>query len=84
MKTEPKNTPRVLSNSKRVESLASQCECLLSRHQIATLLSISVRSFGMLVAKGDYPKPDTRLGPQQPRWRSLTHNEWVRKRCGAS
>jgi predicted DNA-binding transcriptional regulator AlpA len=72
-----------MSNSKSTEHLGNS-EQLLSRHQVAVLLSTSLRSLATMLAKGQYPKPDTHLGPQQPRWRLVTHDAWVRKQCGAT
>lgn len=60
------------------------CEVLLTRKKIARLLSISLRSFASMLSKGEYPKEDARLGPQQPRWRLSTHDAWVRKLCGVN
>jgi predicted DNA-binding transcriptional regulator AlpA len=59
-----------------------QAEALLTRQQVARLLSISLRSLASMIARGEYPKADVRLGPQQPRWRVATHDAWVRKRAG--
>lgn len=52
---------------------------LLSKYQVAALLSIGMTMFKGMVATGEYPPADVRLG-KLARWKVDTHNEWVASR----
>lgn len=53
---------------------------LLGKAQICALLGVSLRTFQGMLASGDYPKADTRLGAF-PRWSVEHHNAWIAERC---
>lgn len=58
------------------EPLPAGALALLSKAQIAELIGICVRKLESMIAAGEYPKPDMRVG-RLPRWRTETHNAWV-------
>ena len=60
--------------------LPAGTEALLSRRQIADAIGVSIGMAKKLVACGDYPGPDTKIGAL-PRWLVSTHNAWVKARC---
>jgi hypothetical protein len=55
-------------------------EALLGKAQICAALGISLRTLQSMLAAGEYPPADTRIG-LFPRWRVATHNAWIDARC---
>ena len=61
--------------------LPPDCDCLLSRDQVRTALGgVSQKFFDRLVARGEFPPADTRLG-DLPRWRRRHVEAWIERRC---
>jgi predicted DNA-binding transcriptional regulator AlpA len=79
-KAKPKGKPKVIPHVVEKIVYLPQARGVLTRKQVARLLSVSLRSLASMIAKGEYPKADGHIGPQQPRWLVTTHDEWVRKR----
>jgi predicted DNA-binding transcriptional regulator AlpA len=52
-------------------------EPLLSRADLARVLSVSLRSLDRLQSSGRLPQPDLFLGVRQPRWKSSTVRQWI-------
>lgn len=52
------------------------CDALLSNAQVAAVLSVSIRTVQYMVASGEFPKCDFKIG-DSPRWRVKTVNAWV-------
>lgn len=61
----------------RVVEIPATAEALLDINQIGLLIGRGRSRLKAMIADGEYPKPDTMLGVQ-PRWKTSTHNEWVR------
>jgi predicted DNA-binding transcriptional regulator AlpA len=51
-------------------------EKLIDRAAIIEALGISERNHIGMVAAGEYPAPDLKIG-RLVRWRTATHNEWI-------
>lgn len=49
---------------------------LLDARQAAHLLRVSIREFWRILAAGEYPPADIKIG-RLPRWRVATHNSWI-------
>lgn len=80
-KTRAKPKPKPAATPSQPLPLPTGTEALLSRRQIADAIGVSVGMVKKLVATGDYPQPDTKIGAL-PRWLVATHNAWVKGRCG--
>lgn len=61
-------------------TLPPGCDALMGRQQLALALDISVRTLQSMISAGEFPGPDTRLGPS-PKWRLGTLNSWIADRC---
>jgi predicted DNA-binding transcriptional regulator AlpA len=55
---------------------AASAEKLITKHELAELARQSVRNLNRLLAKGDLPKPDVRLG-RKSLWRPRTIERWL-------
>lgn len=81
MATEAKGKKRKKSKVDRpAPSLPTGCESLLGKAQICFAVGVSLRTFQGMLAAGEFPPPDTRVG-KFPRWRTETLNDWIRRRC---
>ena len=60
--------------------LPANCEALMSPATIQAAIQVSERQLRKMIAAGEYPRPDTHLGPLMPRWLRSTHDEWVRSK----
>ena len=75
--TKPEAKPK--REKKPAPPVPAGCEALLGKAQVCAALGISLRTFQSMMASGDYPKPDIRLGAF-PRWRVASHNAWIEAR----
>jgi predicted DNA-binding transcriptional regulator AlpA len=64
-----------------VLALPASANALLGKKQLCYALGVGLRKFQEMLATGEFPKADTRLG-KLPRWHVKTLNEWIDRRCG--
>lgn len=58
-------------------------DALLEPAAVAKLLGVSRAKLKTMVAAGDYPQCDVRVGANSPRWTTVVHNAWIRAKAGA-
>lgn len=63
-------------------SLPPGTNALMGKRQVCMALDISTRTLQSMVSAGEFPAPDTRIGPH-PKWRLSTVNSWIDQRCTA-
>lgn len=80
MGTKVKVKPKAKKEAKH-PTLPQGCLSLLSKQQIGFAIGVSVRTLEGMIASGDFPPADTRVGAF-PRWRVETLNAWIDGRCG--
>lgn len=79
------NTPKRLAKPSEKTEFIPPCEALLTRKRIAILLGITPRTLDKMIGAGEYPRCDFRLRDKEhgdPRWRTATHDAWVRRQAG--
>jgi predicted DNA-binding transcriptional regulator AlpA len=85
MKTKPKDGIKGDGGRRKLPPVplppANSCEALMTKADVCAALRISLRALDGMISAGDYPAHDTKLGPQQPRWRRATHDAWIVARC---
>lgn len=83
MATETKTTKKARKTkpTKEAPPLPNFSEALLGKAQICFALGVSLRTLQSMISTGEFPKHDGYVG-KFPRWRVVTFNAWVRKRCG--
>ncbi len=66
---------------KAFPALPPGCDAMLSKAQICFAIGVSPRTFDTMLASGDYPIHDAKVGAFK-RWHVATHNAWLAKTCG--
>ena len=61
-------------------ALPPGCEALLSKAQICFAIGVSSRTLDSMIAAGEFPRSDARVGAF-PRWRVQTLNAWIGREC---
>lgn len=62
--------------TKTANSATVALEPLYDRVSVAAALGCKVRTIDRMIAAGEFPKPDLRVG-RLPRWRQSTIAEWI-------